>query len=458
MGEIVSSKNRIVLMLFAVLSIVLGVFLFTAYEDPYYRNIYILPLSFGIYLIFLYRSLPRLFGYLVFWIILFQQIIRYFFLPALFPFSDFHAGRYTQNADYAVGMFAFELLVVFIVLKNIPAKKIDYSAFKVKTLRINFKSFSILLFMLGFLAVNTSFIQKLSFVWDLSKYLELKNKGDLDAISPLASITFPIIRMFIFIFIFSCIQRFKIKNKFKVFYSFVLLLLNASIVVGVSRFSIVFASLPLLLIIVNQYPRYRKNILIISAVGFSIVMSIISFSKFAESEISSDGLSGFLSLSQLNAYFGGLINYSIGIDSYFSNNLSMGDRVKYLTSDIFQNIPLLSSFADENFKTLYKFNAEIYGVFGSRDQIVPISISGLFHWSFLSFFIYTVLITFLAFRFESIASMEKRIVLYCLYFTLAFSCSLLMMINLGSLSATLFMSLVIFIPLFKFLYRIKFLQ
>ncbi|MGI9582361.1 hypothetical protein ACR1PO_14170 [Chryseobacterium sp. RRHN12] len=304
------------------------------------------------------------------------------------------------------------------------------------------------------IASNRNFLHKLSFVWDIATYLKLKVSGDLESVSPLVSIMFPVMRAYIVLFIFSVINSFKIKQITKLMLSILVVLINATIIIGVSRFSIVYASFPLVLLLIYFYPDYRRKVVTYSSVFFVAILLLASLTKFSGNTKKAD-VGGFFSLHELNAYFGGVANYAIGYDSYQKNMVNPFDKYYYFISDVTQNIPLLSKFSNDNYKTNIKFNNHIYGAGRSRDQIVPVSVAGLYHFSKYFFYIYIFILSILAFRFETKAYTTSSPVLFFLYIILAFGCSTSMMINIGSLSATLFINLVVFIPFFTMINKLN---
>ncbi len=142
--------------------------------------------------------------------------------------------------------------------------------------------------------------------------------------------------------------------------SILIVLINATIIIGVSRFSIVYASFPLVLLLIYFYPDYRKKVVTYSSVFFVAILLLASLTKFSGNTKRAD-VGGFFSLHELNAYFGGVANYAIGYDSYQKNMVNPFDKYYYFISDITQNIPVLSKFSNDNYKTNIKFNNHIYG-------------------------------------------------------------------------------------------------
>lgn len=452
----VNKSFKLVLFAFSFLFFFIGFLIYGKVNNASYQDVYFLPVGLGFFTLFISNIFVKLKSYFIFWIITIQQLIRYIVIPCLFLTTDkLRFGSTTINEPYAVAMMLVELLFVLIAYHICTySKEIKAEKNQLKFLPLNTVNTGLFVLFILIIALNRSFLQKLSFVWDISTYLKLKLSGDLEAISPLVSIMFPVMRAYIVLFIFSAIDSFKIKQGTKLALSILVVLMNATIIVGISRFSIVYATFPLVLLLIYFYPVYRKRILTYTSVFFGIILLLASVAKFSENTKKAD-VGGFFSLHDLNAYFGGVANYAIGYDSYKKNQVNPFEKYYYFVSDITQNIPVLSRFSNDNYKTNIKFNNEIYGAGRSRDQIVPVSVAGLYHFSIYFFYIYIFILTLLAFRFERKAYSTNSAVLFFLYIILAFGCATSMMINIGSISATLFINLVVFIPFFTMINKLN---
>jgi hypothetical protein len=448
-------SSKLVLFALSFLFFFIGFLIYGKVNNTSYPDVYFLPVGLGFFALFISNIVEKLKSYFIFWIITIQQVIRYIVIPCLFLGDDkLRFGSTTVNEAYAVSMMLIELLFILIAY-NICTFSKEEKAKKEKLnfLQLNTVNTGLFLLFILIIVANRSFLQKLSFVWDIAAYLKLKVSGDLESVSPLVSIMFPVMRAYIVLYIFSMINSFKLKQHTKLFLSIFVVLINATIIVGISRFSIVYASFPLILLLIYFYPVYRRKIVTYTAVFFGLILAVASLTKFSGNSKKAD-VGGFFSIHQLNAYFGGVANYVIGYDSYQKNQVNLADKYSYFVSDITQNIPVLSKFSNDNYKTNIKFNNQIYGAGRSRDQIVPISVAGLYHFSIYFFYIYIFILTILAFRFERKAYSTKSPVLFFLYIILAFGCSTSMMINIGSISATLFINLVVFIPFFTMINKL----
>lgn len=451
----VNKPYKLVLFSLSFLFFSVGFFLYGKVSNDSYQDIYFLPIGLGFFTLFISNIFLKLRSYFIFWIITVQQIIRYLIIPCLFLGDEtLRFGSASLNEPYAVIMMLVELLFVLLAYHICTfSKQMKPKVGKLFFLPLNIINTGLFFLFILIIITNRSFLNKLSFVWDISAYLKLKVSGDLESISPLVSIMFPVMREYIVLFIFSVINSFKLKQGTKLMLSILAVLVNATIIVGISRFSIIYTSFPLILLLIYFYPAYRKKVVTYTSVFFGVIMLVASISKFSRNTKTADA-GGFFTIHQLNAYFGGVANYAIGYDSYKKNEVNPFDKYYYFISDLTQNIPVLSRFSNDNYKTNIKFNNQIYGANRSRDQIVPVSIAGLYHFSIYFFYIYIFILTILAFRFETKAYSTNSPVLFFLYIILAFGCSTSMMVNIGSISATLFINLVVFIPFFTLINKL----
>ncbi len=452
----VNKSYKLVLFTLSFLFFSIGFFIYGKISNTSYQDVYFLPIGLGFFTLFISNIFVKLKSYFIFWIITIQQIVRYVVIPFLFITGDkLKFGSTTVNEAYAVAMMLIELLFILIAYHICTlSKEPKPQKGKLDFLPLNTVSTGLFFLFILIIATNRSFLHKLSFVWDIATYLKLKISGDLESVSPLVSIMFPVMRAYIVLYIFSLINSFKIKQGTKLMLSILIVLINATIIIGISRFSIVYASFPLILLLIYFYPVYRRKIVTYTSSFFVLILLVASLAKFSSNAKSAD-VGGFFKLYQLNAYFGGVANYAIGFDSYQKNQVNPFDKYYYFISDITQNIPVLSKFSNDNYKTNIKFNNHIYGAGRSRDQIVPVSVAGLYHFSMYFFYIYIFVLSILAFKFETKAYTTNSPVLFFLYIILAFGCATSMMINIGSLSATLFINLVVFIPFFTMINKLN---
>jgi hypothetical protein len=141
----------------------------------------------------------------------------------------------------------------------------------------------------------------------------------------------------------------------------------------------------------------------------------------------------------------------VGLDAF--NGIKDWNGVLFFVNDFFQNVPFFSSFTLMKFKTNYFFNKEFYGHDFWQDQIVPISITGLFHLGYIGSFLYSSIFVRLAMFFENLWIKQTFITHKYLYLYLAFTTSLVTMLNVSAILFTLSTVFLFTFPLIK-LFRI----
>lgn len=447
-------SENLVFLLF-ILFIIIGIGIYDNVKITSYNNVYLLPIGFSVYTLFCVKLFAKLKSYFVFWLISLQQVVRYVVLPLLFIFEDrIKLGNETGNETAAIYIMLVELFIVYIVYNIVwfRSRKVIYKVKNLTFLPLNMLTFAVVVLFMTIITFSGPFLDKLNFIWDFSSYFQLQRADELDLeqVSPIVTIMFPMMRAYIVLYIFSLIYSFKIKQGKKLLLSVIIVILNATIIIGSSRFSIVYATFPLILILIYFYPSYKNKIIRYSFISSFLILIPASLMKYSHvSEVK--GAGDFLSIYQLNAYFSGVVNNAIGYDSYEVQSMNFSERFKYLSSDILQNIPVLSRYSEDQFKTVIKFNREAYGNSISRDQIVPISISGLYHFSIYFFYIYLYIFILLAFRFERKSYYQNSPILFFIYISMAYTSASVMMINIGSMVSNLIVSGLFFVPLFKFL-------
>ncbi|WP_293956143.1 MULTISPECIES: hypothetical protein [unclassified Sphingobacterium] len=437
----------------AIIIFLLSIILMTNAVDGFYHYTYILSFSFSIYLAFLAKKILTLSRYLVFWIILLQQFLRYVLIPILVVAgNEIPFGGTSYNVNIAIFMQVIELLVITIALYSVnkfpPVQKKSYFV------NLNIPLIAVLIFSIILMVIKREYFERLNFIFSFNTYLEAKLNNEIEKADAIMGIMFPTIRIFIILFLFSVINKIFKRDRNKFIMCLIIIFFNSTLILGTSRFSIIYSTLPLIYLLILYFPKYKRKLLVTTVIMSIFVIGISSINKYTRKDREASA-SDFLSFFQMNAYFSGVANYAIGIDAYDSKNVTLTDHFYYFISDVNQNLPGLASLSDNAFKTNIIFNDTLYGKSQSYDQIVPISIAGLFHFSFWFFYIYCFILTKLAFFFERKSNNEVSSIVKAIYVVLAFNCSTLMMINIGSVAATMFINILFFLPFFKTISKLK---
>src|SRR5690554_1188720 len=386
----------------------LNYFLFTAIfaflavfflgEKTSYDYVFLLPLSVFILTLFFKRTLLLYNNSIVYYLVLLQISFRYLLLPILIAKGGIMtAGNYTSYGEETIFFMMIEVLSVYLVLaiNAYKHKKVIQNNAPIQEfIEPNFILIIILGLTFSYIYLS-GYFYKVNYIWELRNYIE--NKADFDNDSALAGILFYPLRVIISLLFFSLIYTSRLKRNFKILFVLGIIALNSVIIVGTSRFRILFNILPLFFI---SYIVFNKIKMYITIGLISILIPVIVISTLAKFKTDyQDSHNTFLtSTATLNAYFSGPGNVSTGLELYFSEE--PWNNTSFLYNDLFQNVPIMSKYTDNKFKTNIFFNEKIYGHRLYQDQIVPLSLNGLIHFGLIGVFIYPMFFIWLALVFE----------------------------------------------------------
>lgn len=385
----------------------------------------------------------------IFYIIYFQIIIRYIIIPLIISTTgDYFTGFSSTNGTEAIIIMGLELMFIFIVFSIVHKKQ--YKSYKLRSksielLKGGIVTYSILIAML-LLLLSTSFFLKVNFIWELNTYIENVINSEIEITSP-AGVLFSPFKAILSLLIISIIAKNrKFQNQTKLFLLLIILLVNVILIVGVSRFSIVFSLLPLFFILLLMFTSYKKKLILAIIVLIIPVLLITTISKFSRND-KKITTTEILSSASLNAYFSGMGNVATGLDTFYNN----GDinHFAFFTNDIFQNVPIASKLTNEKLQTNFYFNKQIYNDLEAKDQIAPLVTSGFFHFNIFGAFLYGPLFVLIAFYFERKFYRYNFIGYKYFYIHLSIYFSLIFMLNFGAIISTFITSyILLFIPFF----------
>lgn len=433
-----TSNNKIFTVI-SILSLLGAVYCVLFSGNVHYKPISILPFSLFIFNALFSRILNKIAHYIPFTIIYLQLIIRFLVLPVLIASGGvFIGGFYSNNADAAILLMVFELFAVFMAFAVVAHQK---NRLQSQPLRIGFFKNNLLIFIIliagiAYMLSRQTFLLKTNFVWNMSDYyLDEVNRETAKEAENMDSVIFFRLRLLFVLFFIGLIWKSGIMSKkWKWKISMLIVLLNATIIEGSSRFSIVYITFPFVMILFYLYPGYKKQMLVSGGIALFIVLLSASLVKF--STIGNQaGTDDVLNTNVLNAYFSGPGNMALGIDTY--NRQFNGNRLLYLASDLFQNVPGLAKQVQDNYRTTRAFNYQYYGSAIGKDQIVPIPISALFHFGYLFFWLYNFIFCLLAFKFEALSKKQYFVGGKYVFLLLSLNCSLFMMLNVGSITSNI---------------------
>ena len=427
--------------LYSILNIGLSVFGF----------LYALPLALATFTIIFNYLFEDYANSNVFKVFILQAVIRYCLLPTILSTGqEFKVGYNSIFLNTAIIIMVVELFFSFLILaifskhqNKFFSKRLEY----IKPLK-NLILVSIMLTGMFVILYISNTLDSVNAIWNLAdhvdKYINENEELHLSTAAVLYT-PFRVIAALFFISIIYKSQKIKEKNK-KWFYLLIILISNIFIF-GVSRFNIILFTVPLLVLVTNLINKNEsRKVIVLSVIGlvFAIVSaSIAKFSRYGnEFELNS-----LFTASSVNAYFAGPGNIAVGIEA--SNSISFYDSLMYFMNDTLQNIPILSKITNPEYKSTVVYNEFIYGHQLYADQIVPLSISGLFHFGTIGIFIYSSLFLSLALYMERLSYRVCNIGYKYILISLSLTLSLVFMLNIGSFYATLFRSFTfVFLPIF----------
>lgn len=400
----------------------------------------------------------------VFKLFILQASIRYCLLPALISTDQIFVAKYdSYYLNISILIMLLELLLIFIVFVSFSKKqKNSYLSESYYIVPFYGRTFIWLLLVSLFLFYYTYYsgaFSKITLIWNLNDYIEQYVTGDEELTGlGFGVISFKLLKSLIALWFISLIYKSKkIANSIKKWLYLLVILLSGTFIIGTSRFSLILFVLPLLILIgyiisENDYKKLFGFTSILMGVAL-LVTTIAKFTRYGNS-VSAESI---FSASSINAYFSGPGNIVIGLEAYES--MEGYESLFYFINDTFQNVPLLSKITSDEFKGTLKFNEQYYGHSLYADQIVPLSISGLFHFGVIGILFYPMFFMSIALYIERISYKSRFIAYKYLFIFLSINFSLIYMFNVGSFYSSLSSAfLFLFIPflLIRKFQRIRF--
>ena len=454
----INSKN--IIYIISLISTFLCLYFTQILHNQQYEYIYLLPLSLFILSVLFSKNFEYLKHSLVFNVFLIQAVIRYCILPVQISYDGYTMiGFNSKNSNAATFVMIAELISVFFVFHIISTKQYHANrnrSNKIILLENNIPLFILIILMFCYLYFSQYF-DIVNPIWNLNEFVRQNIMyNEKNEIPSLAGLLFSPFKAIIALLLMSLVVKSKkIKQKNKKYYLLLLISLLSFFIVGVSRWSILSFAIPLIILAVNYMldkKTARQLILIIIPFLLFIIISS-SIAKFNRQDSQEYTINNIFNVASLNAYFSGIGNIAVGIDAY--ENLESKNHLSFFINDIFQNVPLASKYTNDKYKSNFVFNKHIYGHNMYQIQIVPLSIAGIFHFDFIGCFIYSSFFLAIAFMFERKSYKTEYIPYKYLYISLAFTLSLVFMLNIGSMVATIIRSLLFILLPFVLIEKIQ---
>ena len=345
------------------------------------KPLYLLPLSYGLTLA-ICRGLRKTFLSLSIIIINTVCLIRY----SLYPLTLVLEG-YTYFTTESMYLMVYEVIAVLLFL-NIYSKRLHSTydlGFQIKNKRIG---------PINMALIPITFMLGLMFPSLLSVFAYFGG-GSAD-LSGAISILFSVGLMVIYVSILTKLSELKgLKGTSLLIASFVAIIyifLTSFGESNVHRWKFLSVGIPTIFILTASFPKYRKQIVIVSSIAIIFSIFLGSFIKFAVSDISVNSfLSNFLTSDSLGEYFGGL--------NGITNSLSLlrGDHFagsfESTLTDFFGNMPVVSRYFNTD---LYSTEALYLDALGRTDLICPLLSQSVLHFGVLGAPVMSIIMAIIA--------------------------------------------------------------
>lgn len=356
--------------------------------------------------------------------------LRMVIVPFFMQFSSFERDRVVQHIsevfNTAIGLMIYEYFCVFILMAlfvgkfaKVPTNNVqEDKKYNISINRNGYRKFKLALYLLTIFAIfsvifypqilnNYKFFvflnEEQSIEW-YRKYNIAKESVPL-LLFYLSTWTINIIKN-IWVLVFILYLRKRKLNKFHLYISLFLILLNSLFSSGDTAYSIYF-SMALLLILIYLYPNYKKKLSIISFITIAGVAGL----GLLTLALSKDGNNVFYNLSQtLQAYFSGPINVAVSLTMVEYRSFY------YILSDFLISLPLIRTFFTSLVSSTELFNQVMFGPnSGIGGQIIPSVGLGYFYFGFILAPIFSCLFVYYSMRFEYKAKLSTNVLYKFLY-------------------------------------------
>lgn len=334
----------------------------------FYNYLWILPLTYGIYVFFLTASRPEIWDDIRFLIIAGLYFIRNSLTP-LFMFIGDYRGVFTllnlNNVNKAIAIMVFEAIVVLayaaFATRKYPVQDNSYHFNYIKNDYDSLLLFVLIVFCVISVLLNPSFM--LDFVSLFSgKNIRLTSINSSGAWYTLFVILFPITYTFFCVYIMKIVNG-TFKNPFKTVLNIFLIIVPLFFMNNSDAFNII-CSLCIALVSLYSNGMKKKTFIVLISVG---VIAVVFFLFFMITELSIE-MSRNTNMQNvsidLQAYFPGVCN--------LAGLFNVGDKFSKLTTlfyDIYSTIPFRNTIfgLNENHSLTTVWGADN----GTNSQILP---------------------------------------------------------------------------------------
>lgn len=419
--------------------------------NPQYKTLFILPLSFSTMSFIFYKIFSRLKDSIVFNLFMIQALIRYCIIPYKVATGENMTGFHSSNGEIAIFLMLLEFFFIFFIFNVVAQRQqmsFKYRTSYIKPINNSIFIYALLVALFSYVYIS-GYFSKVNLVWNLGSFVQkyVVDREELED-TGFAGILFTPLKTIAAIFFIGMVYSNKKISINKKKYAYLIIIAFSSLfIIGTSRLSIIHFALPLLILVTFILDKKSSRKLVF-AFGLLIIPIILiaSIAKFTRGEQQATTESTF-STSSLNAYFAGPGNVATGLDAY--EDLVIKNHSLFFINDMIQNLPGLAKHSSDTYKTNVLFNKAVYGHSLVRDQIVPLSTSGVFHFGIFGGFLYAPLFLLISLYIERRSYKEPFLGYKYVYITLSITLSMVFMLNIGSMYFAFAVSfLFIYIPFY----------
>lgn len=383
-----------------------------------YRNIYLLPLFFG--LTYFWGSGKYIFTNKTIGIkmICLVQMLRYIILPNMMVYSSYYSGYginpLGESIDIAIMLMIYEIIVISLVInilgKRIFGKlgndKLDTEGIK-RHNQLKTKEFASSIVIVIVVAVTVLFLMlKPGAIADINFVVIRENvKVDTDFLTTITRMLFISSKNLLFIvLIIKLARKFRRTTRKRYIYlSYIITLINMCIYLNDNRANILIFGVASLLTLMVSFPEYRKKTIVFCLISVGVLLVTMTVYKNFMNVLpeTSQSLENIKFTKTLQAYVGGprSVAQAIEMKKYYISEINL----KMFLSDTFRSFLGLSKFVEKfsHLSTVKTFNMYIYGVSNIIDQIIPMIGQGYAYTNFIFAPIFSIIFTILTILYDS---------------------------------------------------------
>ena len=437
--------------LYAILAFAVSVFLAFSKCAEGYTYLFVHPLAYGILYLMCEPFMNRKFSTPSLMVLFSTSYVRYIICPLMlclggFPQTTVNSPAYINEA---ILLMVYEEIIFFILIMKYGRatnNHFDYAK-QYSGVKPNMYFAVIVLVSLAAIAITPSILSRYHMIFQMTgdEYSLLDNyKSSTFFAFLINGARYALILLLISHFY----RKYNLYHSYKyIFFSLIIVAINALFVYDISRFSVLVPTLALAYLLCLLYPDNKRSILRFS---FSIVaVALIATTvvkMFSEARGgSSDAFNIAEWASTLQLYFMGQREVGVGILA--ADSLSASGIV-YFFNDIISNVMILSKYAVEQFRLIYIYNFHYSGGM-FVDKIMPNIAAGYAYFGAFLSPVITVVFTYLSLWFDKKSQFEARIEFKFLYLYATLICAFIMMQFYSMIISTLINTIFVMYIIFK---------